>query len=130
MTWKECTVYINSPRTMAILGANSLSHFFLIMLSSNVYKYEELPVSTASASFVFQCFAIFSESGSSGFGALRRAWMLIQSSKSSKLTSKDKTNNIPPIISNGIHYQDIIWLKASPKVNNLYRIAQSIKTLS
>lgn len=30
-------------------------------------------VSTASASFVFQCFAIFSESGSSGLGALRRA---------------------------------------------------------
>ena len=36
-----------------------------------------LPVSTASASLVFQCFAMFSESGSSGFGALRRAWMLI-----------------------------------------------------
>ena len=36
-----------------------------------------LPVSTASASLDFQCFAIFSERGSSGFGALRRAWMLI-----------------------------------------------------
>jgi hypothetical protein len=34
------------------------------------------PVSTASASFVFQCLAIFSARGSSGFGALNRAWML------------------------------------------------------
>jgi hypothetical protein len=33
----------------------------------------KLPVSTASASFVFQCLAMFSESGSSGFGALRSA---------------------------------------------------------
>lgn len=32
-----------------------------------------IPVSTASASFVFQCFAMFSESGSSGFGALNSA---------------------------------------------------------
>lgn len=30
-------------------------------------------VSTASVSFVFQCFAMFSERGSSGFGALNRA---------------------------------------------------------
>jgi len=33
-------------------------------------------VSTASASFVFQCLAMFSESGSSGLGALNNAWML------------------------------------------------------
>jgi hypothetical protein len=33
-------------------------------------------MATASASFSFQCFAMFSASGSSGFGALSRAWML------------------------------------------------------
>lgn len=38
--------------------------------------FTKVPVSTASASFVFQCFATFSESGSSGFGALKSAWML------------------------------------------------------
>lgn len=32
-----------------------------------------IPVSTASASFVFQCLAMFSERGSSGLGALRSA---------------------------------------------------------
>lgn len=37
-----------------------------------------IPVSTASASFVFQCLAMFSERGSSGLGALRSAWMLIE----------------------------------------------------
>lgn len=31
---------------------------------------------TASCSFSFQCFAMFSASGSSGFGALNSAWML------------------------------------------------------
>jgi hypothetical protein len=35
-----------------------------------------LPVSTASASLAFQCFAMLSERGSSGFGALRSAWIL------------------------------------------------------
>ena len=35
-----------------------------------------VPVSTASASFAFQCFAMLSERGSSGFGALSSAWML------------------------------------------------------
>lgn len=34
------------------------------------------PVSTASASLLFQCLAMFSDSGSSGLGALRRAWIL------------------------------------------------------
>lgn len=34
------------------------------------------PVSTASCSLVFQCLAIFSAKGSSGLGALNRAWML------------------------------------------------------
>lgn len=32
-----------------------------------------IPVSTASDSLDFQCLAMFSESGSSGFGALKRA---------------------------------------------------------
>lgn len=34
------------------------------------------PVATASASFSFQCFAILSARGSSGLGALSRAWIL------------------------------------------------------
>lgn len=41
-------------------------------------KESHLPVSTASASLVFQCLAMFSERGSSGFGALRSAWMLVK----------------------------------------------------
>lgn len=46
-----------------------------------------LPVSTASASFVFQCLAMFSESGSSGFGALKSAWMLTRKTHATKLLS-------------------------------------------
>ena len=42
------------------------------------------PVATASCSFSFQCFAMFSASGSSGLGALNSAWML-QGAKSSQL---------------------------------------------
>lgn len=36
-------------------------------------RVHSLAVATASASLVFQCFAMFSESGSSGLGALKRA---------------------------------------------------------
>lgn len=36
-------------------------------------RHQELPVSTASVSFAFQCLATLSESGSSGFGALSSA---------------------------------------------------------
>ncbi|TQD96914.1 hypothetical protein C1H46_017463 [Malus baccata] len=36
-------------------------------------RFHSFAVSTASPSFVFQCFAMFSESGSSAFGVLRSA---------------------------------------------------------
>jgi len=46
-------------------------------LSANSFiNHKNIPVSTASASLDFQCLAMFSESGSSGFGALNRAWIL------------------------------------------------------
>jgi hypothetical protein len=54
---------------------NSMETGVNLIIDIYIYIYI-LPVSTASASFVFQCFAMFSESGSSGFGALRSAWML------------------------------------------------------
>lgn len=51
------------------------------------------PVSTASASFVFQCFAIFSARGSSGLGALKRAWMLPREYMSIHFPTKMETKS-------------------------------------
>lgn len=67
----------------------------LMLLDKNTSKKKKktkrrliaIPVSTASASFVFQCFAMFSESGSSGFGALRSAWMLVRNNDNNLIVS-------------------------------------------
>ena len=58
-------------RADKLLGSSS-SHSLLVLLALLVSPHHS-PVATASFSFSFQCFATFSESGSSGLGALRSA---------------------------------------------------------
>lgn len=61
--------HINVPPSIGVTISTNFEE-------TDKWRLTTLPVSTASTSFVFQCLAMFSESGSSGFGALRSAWML------------------------------------------------------
>lgn len=79
------------------------------------WRLTKLPVSTASTSFVFQCLAMFSESGSSGFGALRSAWMLY----------KKKTIPTASILSISVFLYKNTYLKSLLNNANSYIVAFS-----
>jgi len=66
-------VIFNRDRTMTIITKITTLGCHAPLAYRRVHS---LAVSTASASFAFQCFAMLSERGSSGFGALSSAWML------------------------------------------------------